>query len=106
MTEYQEFVAGKALVLLSRLEDAALTDAGIAKLLRAMRLDIDLIIQGEAQLPSEILDGWAYYFSPDGPHSIYKNYPELVQADADLAFALRRSDMAAYLRSRQLLGRK
>lgn len=79
-------------------------DPEVSALLAVMAPKLETIISGAVSLPSEILDGYALYFSPEALNGIYENYPDLVQADAELAYVLRRPDMEAYIRSRRLLG--
>lgn len=99
MTEYQAFVAGKAQSLLELMETIAIKDQGVAKLLNAMRGDLAKLIHGVEPMPSEILQGWSYYFSPDGPHGIDEKYPLLVDTHAELTWTLRRADMDEYIES-------
>ena len=105
MNEYQKFVSDKARVLVDLMEEKALKDAGVAKLLGAMRSDLTAILAGNERLPSRILKGWGLYFSPEGPHGIYDTYPELIEAKAALAWVLDYADMESYLQARRNLSR-
>jgi len=103
MNMYQKFVADKAQVLIDLMEQLGQRDREVEKLLVVMRSDLEKIVGGAVQLPTNMLDGWAYYFSPEGPDGIYERHSGLVNAYADLAFALRRGDMDGYLRAEQFL---
>ncbi|MDY0745362.1 hypothetical protein SNE35_12645 [Paucibacter sp. R3-3] len=96
MNDYQAFAAKEAEHLLTLMEQVAKQDPGVEKLLNAMRPDVEKLIHGLEPLPSRVLDGWSYYFSPDGPHNIFDGHRELAQAEADLAFAVRRGSFEAY----------
>jgi hypothetical protein len=106
MNEYQKFVADKARVLVDLMEQKALKDDGVARLLGAMRSDLTAILSGKERLPSRSLKGWGLYFSPEGPHGIYDAYPELVDAKAALAWPLDYADMESYLQAREKLSRQ
>jgi hypothetical protein len=103
MNEYQQFVADKAQVLIDLMGQIGQSDREVGKLLEVMRSDLEKIVGGAVQLPTHMLDGWGYYFSPEGPDGIYERYSGLVNANAELAFALRRADMDSYLRAERFL---
>lgn len=105
MNEYQKFVADKAQVLTSLMDGIAAKDVGVAKLLRAMREELTLFINGNEPLPSTLLEGWRHYFSPDGPDGIYEAYSALVDAYCALSWVLRYDRMESYLQARKDLSK-
>jgi hypothetical protein len=102
VNEYQKFAADKAKAFIQAMEDIGETNNDISKLLNAMRVSIEKIIDGEEPLPTGILRGWSLYFSPDCS-GIYDTYPKLVDAHAELSWILRHASMESYLKSRRYL---
>ena len=97
MTEYQAHVAEKARQLVTLMEEAAKTDAVIAKLLNAMRSDLERILQGQETLPSRLLNGWTWYFLWANRDRIDEKYPEITQSEAELASLMDHSSMENYV---------
>lgn len=98
MTDYQAHVAEKAKQLLKLMEKAATQDEAVAKLLRAMRADLDRIAQGIELLPSRILHGWIYYFTSENTDRIDEKYPKIVTCEAELSSMMSHDSMEGYLK--------
>lgn len=103
MTEYQAHVAEKARQLVTLMEEAAKTDAVIAKLLNAMRFDLERISQGQETLPSRLLNGWTWYFLWENPDRIDEKYPEIAQKKGELSWLMGHLSMESYLKSKVFL---
>jgi hypothetical protein len=102
VNEYQKFAADKAKAFIKAIEEVGETNKEISKIVDAMRVNIEQIIQGTEPLPTGILRGWSLYFSPDYS-GIYDTYPKLVDAHAELSWILRHASMESYLKSRRYL---
>ena len=103
MTEYQAHVAKKARQLVTLMEEAAKTDAVIAKLLNAMRSDLERIAQGQETLPSRLLNGWTWYFLWENRDRIDEKYPEIARKKAELSWLIGHLSMESYLKSKAFL---
>ena len=104
MNEHQELAGYKANALLQLMTKLAVSDNGIARLLKSMGSDLEQLIAGQVALPTRLMRGWSLYFSPEGPHGIYDKYPDLVDLHAELEWILRHPTTESYEKSRKLLG--
>ena len=103
MNEYQKFVSTKALASMQMMEQIAISDSAVAKLLATMRPSFEKIVNAQETLPSKILDGWWLYFSPEGPYGIFDKYIAMSKSQAELSWILEHTNMESYLKSREYL---
>jgi hypothetical protein len=85
MKKLEEYIIVSATRLCELLLESSRRDANIAGLyeaqLRSILVDLKV---GKKKAPSDILNGYWYYFSPEGPWGIWERFPLLVQAMSEL----------------------
>lgn len=82
------------------MEEIAPRDLRVTKLLSSMRTDLERIANEEEQLPSRIMNGWAWYFLRENPERLDEKYPHLLQRYAELGSLCDHATMESHLKSR------
>lgn len=97
MKSLEDYIVSCAMRLDQLLADLSNYDENIATLyelqLRSILRDIK---NGRKKAPSDILNGYWYYFSPEGPWGIWDKFPLLVRAMSELINLLNLEDDEAF----------
>jgi hypothetical protein len=85
MKKLEEYIVASATRLDELLLESSRRDANIAGLyetrLRSILMNLKM---GKKNSPSDLLNGYWYYFSPEGPRGLWERFPLLVRAMSEL----------------------
>lgn len=88
----------------AELERVAACDENVQKLYQKICPIIEDVIAGRLTPMTEALNGYGYYFSPEGPWGIWEKYPDLVDTVCDLLNTLDYSSDPSFARYCERLG--
>jgi hypothetical protein len=97
MRAIDHFVMKETKNLISLLEKKSKEDENVEMLYtKRLKPILQSLLDGHIRAPSTALEGYGYYFMPEGPWSVWERFPDLAQAMSVLSNALRYSDDAAF----------